>query len=277
MPVEIALGRFEEEVFFTTVRVSAKRGNGVESIGTGFMCKILVGDGSRQVHLLVSNKHVFQDPTGGGSIQFNFTKRGHTNTPLVGEISTCSLGNYAGAYFEHPDPLIDLACVNVSLHTTDEQNLFFRTVSVEMLCQFDEADLAPGREVWFVGYPEGRFDATNNLPLMRRGYVSSMPKVDYNGSPQFVIDAQVYPGSSGSPVFMVLGGKYKLVGVVSQTMVKHGRLISVPAGHTMVGVQQTLGLGLVVKASALKALFDTVIARVNISLALQAAMKGAAA
>mgnify|MGYP003291781313 CR=1 FL=1 len=47
-----------------------------------------------------------------------------------------------------------------------------------------------------------RYDKKNNLPLVRTGTIASHPRKDFNGLPQFVIDAQVFPGSSGSPVFI---------------------------------------------------------------------------
>lgn len=54
----------------------------------------------------------------------------------------------------------------------------------------------------FVGYPDGLFDTTNLLPVMRRGITASHPNIDYEGTPAFLIDASVFRGSSGSPVFL---------------------------------------------------------------------------
>ncbi len=75
-----------------------------------------------------------------------------------------------------------------------------------MISDFSEENLVPGVDVWFVGYPANRFDVVNNLPLLRKGYISSIPRVNFNSQEQFIIDAQVYQGSSGSPVFAPIGG-----------------------------------------------------------------------
>jgi S1-C subfamily serine protease len=127
-----------------------------------------------------------------------------------------------------------------------------------MLADFTEEKLNPGLDIWFVGYPDNRFDSTNNLPLLRRGYISSIPKVDYNSQKQFIIDAQVFQGSSGSPVFAPIGNKYKLIGVVSATMIKHGQLQTIPTLQNGLGVQQILGLGIVIKSTTIVELITEV-------------------
>ena len=58
------------------------------------------------------------------------------------------------------------------------------------------------QEVKFVGYPIGIWDEKNNLPIMRRGMTATDPAIDYNGRGEFLVNAAVYPGSSGSPVYI---------------------------------------------------------------------------
>ena len=74
-----------------------------------------------------------------------------------------------------------------------------------------------------------------------------MPNIDFNGRGQIVIDAQIFPGSSGSPVFVAWDGRYSLLGVVSQTMIRHSQLQTLPVNMPLVGIEQMLGLGIVVK------------------------------
>jgi len=132
-----------------------------------------------------------------------------------------------------------------------------------MFSDFSEDDLLPGADVWFIGYPENRFDTFHNLPILRRGYIASIPKVDFNAKKLFVIDAQVFPGSSGSPVFTALGGKFKLLGVV--TLIRNEQLQAVPT-EVALGVQQILGLEIVIKATVVKELIDHVTKEINVSL-----------
>ncbi|MFA6276375.1 MAG: serine protease [Pedobacter sp.] len=258
--------KFEEQIFFTTTRITipSETGNG-EAIGTGFILNAPLNDPEgRSVTLLISNKHVFVNPL--GSIAFNFNHKTKTGNPDFGNIHTFSGKDFSALYTEHPDAGIDLACINASIITQPEHNVFYKNLTHDMLSDFNEDQLMPGLDVWFVGYPENRFDVTNNLPLLRRGYIASYPKVDFNSRKLFVIDAQVFQGSSGSPVFAPIGGHFKLIGIVTETMIKHGQLQAIPTLHANVGVQQILGLGLVIKATALKELIDLAVNKLKASL-----------
>ncbi|MGZ0016783.1 S1 family peptidase [Yeosuana sp. AK3] len=262
----IVSDKFQEQVFFTTARITIPQENGAgSSIGTGFLYKAPLNDGSdRFVVLLISNKHVFTNPK--GKISFNFNKKKEGNQPDLGNLQTFHGQDFSGIYTEHPNPAIDLACINASLVANPDVNVFYKNINPEMVSDFSEENLIPGLDVWFVGYPENRFDVVNNLPLLRKGYISSLPKVDFNSKNQFVIDAQVFQGSSGSPVFTSINGKFKLIGIVTETMIKHGKLQAIPTLQVGVGIQQTLGLGIVLKATLLQELVDTAVAKVIESL-----------
>lgn len=258
--------KFEEQVFFTTTRINIPQANGTgTSIGTGFLYNAPLNDGTdRVVTLLISNKHVFQNPN--GAISFTFNKKDQDSEPDLGNIHTFSGNEFSGIYSEHPNPDIDLACINASVITHEEHNVYYRNLTLDMISDFSEEDFVPGLDIWFVGYPANRFDVSNNLPLLRKGYVSSIPKVNFNSKEEFVIDAQVYQGSSGSPVFAAINGKFKLIGVVTQTMIRHGMLQAIPTLQTGLGVEQTLGLGIVLKATLLHELINTAVAKVIANL-----------
>ncbi|WP_299431625.1 serine protease [uncultured Aquimarina sp.] len=254
--------RFEEQVFFTTTRITIPQTNGKgTSIGTGFLMRVPLNDGTNStITLLISNKHVFQNPN--GTISFNFNKKKPDLNPDLGNLHTFTGKDFTGIYTEHPNPEIDLACINASVITHEENNVYFTYLQPKMISDFTEDNFIPGLDVWFVGYPANRFDVSNNLPLLRKGYVSSIPKVNFNAKDQFVIDAQVYQGSSGSPVFSGINGKFKLIGVVTQTMIRHGILQTIPTLQNGLGVEQTLGLGIVLKATLLNELIDAAVAKV---------------
>ena len=42
------------------------------------------------------------------------------------------------------------------------------------------------------------------MPILRRGTTATPIALNFEGRPEFLIDAAVYPGSSGSPVFVYL-------------------------------------------------------------------------
>ncbi len=70
-----------------------------------------------------------------------------------------------------------------------------------------------GDEIYTVGYPDGMYDEKNYSPVFRYGIISTLPYENYNFNKRlqeklavsskldgFLIDANVYPGQSGSLV-----------------------------------------------------------------------------
>jgi hypothetical protein len=62
------------------------------------------------------------------------------------------------------------------------------------------SELNPFGDVVVVGYPLGFYDFANNLPVYRKAMVASQYGVNFNGKPYFLIDTNLHPGTSGSPV-----------------------------------------------------------------------------
>lgn len=103
------------------------------------------------------------------------------------------------------------------------------------------------------------FDEQHYLPIVRRGHIATSADLDFNGEPVFLIDASVFPGSSGSPVFTVgdslIGGtpSLKLLGLISAvyTQSTDGHIYWMPAPVTQIPVpviDQMIDLGVVFKA-----------------------------
>ena len=249
---------FQHYIPYTTAKIDIEPPNAPKSIGTGFFYHTPLNDGSEYgITLLISNKHVFEDPQGKLIVTLNRknenNKRAVDATPKFGDTLTFKMTGFDSLYFAHPDQEVDLACVNVSgiTHT----DAFYHFLFKEFLTPIDHNRVAVGSEVIFVGYPENRYDVVNNLPLIRKGSIASMPDIDFNGKGQIVIDAQIFPGSSGSPVFVEWGDKWSLLGVVSQTMIREAQLQTLPT-NVQLGVQQILGLGIVIKQRHVQELID---------------------
>jgi hypothetical protein len=121
-------------------------------------------------------------------------------------------------------------------------------------------------EVVFIGYPNGIWDEINFLPITRRGTTATPMAVNFGGKKQFVIDASVFPGSSGSPVFLFNKGMYSdrqgnpnfgnriaFVGILASVFFRQDyneiQLIPAPTANVAVAVgQQMIDLGVVFKA-----------------------------
>ncbi len=126
------------------------------------------------------------------------------------------------------------------------------------------------QEVKFIGYPIGIWDEKNNLPVARRGMTATDPAVDYNGRAEFLVDAAVFPGSSGSPVYIAnegmnffdgglyAGSRIRFLGILYALYqyTSEGRIeiVTIPtAFDAKVKTQIPANLGLVIKAERLNA------------------------
>lgn len=57
-----------------------------------------------------------------------------------------------------------------------------------------------------LGYPIGLADARNNYPIFRKGYTAAHPAVDFNEDGIGLVDMACFPGSSGSPIYILNEG-----------------------------------------------------------------------
>ena len=242
---------------YASARLAIRVPGGTRITGTGFFYQIRIQfEGvDRYVLVLISNKHLLELGH-QGTISLNLTRRKADRKPDHGNVLVYHVSQFAQRYTPHSDPEVDLGCINVSdiLGSTD---LHFMHIGEEYLTPIDHNMVAPGSEVLFVGYPNDYYDRHNNLPLVRRGTLASLPHIDFNGKGQLIIDAQVFGGSSGSPVFVASGSKYRLLGVIQGTT----------EGRTPSGTPAVLGLGTVIKQRHVRELVDLIADRIRLMLA----------
>ena len=218
----------EQQVSYGTVRIVTQ----LKGMGTGFFHVISYmsdnGTESKSL-LLISNKHVFYEPEDrdkiaakpSREITIEINKRREDGSPIFGDTQRVIFELHRSPlYIEHPNPSIDLACLNVSMLTNETHHgrLYIKHLTDDFLKPLDYHKVAPGRDVLFVGYPGDRYDVVNNLPLVRKGSLASIPYIDFCGNKELVIDAGAFPGSSGSPVFVSFDGTYALLGVLTRTL-----------------------------------------------------------
>jgi Trypsin-like peptidase domain len=257
-----------ENLFFTTVRIDTVADDGGSGSGTGFLYAHRISDTQHAI-FVVTNKHVV-DGMRTGSLTFHQKK---DEKPHLGNGFRIDIQDWPQAWFGHPSPDVDIAVMPfrpIEAHVKQQNNvdLFYRCVDTSMLptseqlSQFDAIE-----SVTFIGYPNGIWDKTNLLPVARRGTTATPLTVDFEGTPRFVIDASVFGGSSGSPVFIFNQGMYTdrrgntvvasrllFVGVVTAVFFRTelNQIIAVPVptqSRPMAQQREMIDLGIVFKAA----------------------------
>lgn len=192
-----------ENLTFTTVRLEGQTVSG-SSIGTGCLFA------TENRVFVVTNKHVIKGVVDG---RFILTKANVDRS--APELGTPLEVRFSEALFiGHPDPDVDVAVANISDALTQlDLNLtpaYFLPLSRELFPtpEHFEKFIGPMEEVVFIGYPSGMWDSVNYSPITRRGMTATPCYVDFEGTKTFLIDASVFPGSSGSPVFIYYSGGY---------------------------------------------------------------------
>jgi hypothetical protein len=252
-----------EQLLFTVVRIE-----GLDKerawVGTGFLYSVDTERGG--LVLLVTNKHVLE---GAVQIRIQMVRVDpDKEEPLLGERSEIVLADFDDeSWIGHPDPAVDVAILPLNdeldkLNNRRERPFMRSLVAKLFMKRNDVRELDVVEEIVFVGYPNGIFDSRNLLPVFRRGMTATPFAIDYEGEPAFLVDASVFPGSSGSPVFILDRGTYSpwsgglvfqgrmiFLGVLAAVHIREvqGRVTELPA-RLLVEVEDTLDLGIVYKS-----------------------------
>ncbi len=216
LPIEVE--SIAEHLFFTTVRILAETPDGV-SIGTGFIFSHTKNDSSYA--FIVTNKHVVKDSKKGRII---FHKA--DDKKPSGDAIEVNVEEFDKFWVGHPSEDIDVT-IGPFGDLYEEmkkrnQEIFFRAVPSDLIPTGEKLkEIDAFEQVIFIGYPTGLSDTFNNTPISRTGITATPVILDYEGKKSFLIDASVFPGSSGSPVFIYNPGSHpdKKGGLVAGTRI----------------------------------------------------------
>lgn len=215
------------QLLYTTVPVFTENKNHSTSIGTGFIFSVREGnDGS--IPLLITSSHILKDAI-NGYFELHLEENGKPTNKTVrvqfdkSVIDCEKLGSLDAIALPLAPALLSLQNHGI--------NIFFRSVDQNMISSLEsQQNLAAIEEVTFIGYPSGVYDDKNKLPITRRGVTATPIWNNFDGKEEFLVDGGVFPGSSGSPVFIfnqgtfsapngiVLGNRLLFVGMISKTL-----------------------------------------------------------
>ena len=250
--------------------------------GTGFILLDGVGIAKGRIYL-ITNRHILPPEGAPKEIQLRVvvaqtegrTKVEEISVPIVG-----GNGKYLPSVRVHSDPATDVAAVNIGTAAFSSKfQMLIKALTTgkylnsSMLLptrRMDSESVGVGTQVYILGYPAAIVDPRNVSPVLRVGVISTDPQDGFNfneelrrtvGFPEhingFLLDANIYPGSSGSLVVLApercrcdakAPDRAYILGIVSG---------SIPIFDASLHAYSRIGLGMVYSADTIKEVLDS--------------------
>jgi hypothetical protein len=221
---------------------------------------------------LVTAKHVLRDldgaylkeirlrvnPKGGGPCGFI------TNIPV-----SDAQGNLL--WFHDDDSAVDVAATPV---TVSLESVQVRTIPLSMFADdatLKKENVAEGDALYFIGLMAQYYGVERNYPVVRRGTFALMTDemIDTPTGRQnaYIAELASWPGNSGSPVSLSLGGlrgsqlllgaKIQFLGILSGSFLNRVNATLLNATTIAAGDAAETGISFIVPASKLKSVLDS--------------------
>ena len=198
-----------EKLTYATVLIKCTYANGQTGSGTGFiinLCKDV--QANRCIPVIITNKHVIENST---ETVFEFCKADANGLPI--DTQTVGVRYGGNGWIPHPDSSVDLCCLLLAeaLSTFEQANVkvFYIPLAPTLIPNCNQiSDLSAMEDILMLGYPIGLSDTYNHKPILRKGITATHIKKDYQGKKEFLVDMACFPGSSGSPIFILNEGTY---------------------------------------------------------------------
>ena len=251
------------QIIFTTVPIYVEKNDGSSCSGTGFIYQHKI-DGNKSIPFIVTNKHIVENAKRG---IVNFIKRQGILPKLTEKISVELPGQILTQYVSNTDD-IAVFLIGPIINELESKNIqiFFRSIEQSIIPNEEILNnLSAIEEITFIGYPSGIIDNKNNTPIVRKGITATPVWNDFNGENIFLIDAGVFPGSSGSPVFILNSGAYTTnQGIVVGNRIYFLGIISATIQRQEIGGQIYLGLGHVIKGEIIRNFVESIASKLNV-------------
>lgn len=185
-----------EWLMFNTVRLETRTG----ASGTGFFYSFDTCN-DKEVTILITNKHVLNNNPNEVMTFYLHLKDEENGSNL----------NYKATYvcdwIFHSSKDLCFCFVRPLFEEVKRRtgmDVFYSVTDDSLVASAqDIEELSAIEELVMVGYPIGLWDEKNNFPIFRRGYTASHPAIDFNECGIGLVDMACFPGSSGSPIFIL--------------------------------------------------------------------------
>lgn len=138
----------------------------------------------------------------------------------------------------HRDQTVDVVAIKVDdliidtvRDNPDKKIIFGSCLTNDNLPSNSQLEIEVSSDIIVASYPRGFYDNVNKFPIVKSGIISSAWGRNFNGKPMFLIDAQLFPGSSGGPVISKPTNIAMIDGKLMYNKVKQFVLLGVYSGE----------------------------------------------
>ena len=157
---------------------------------------------------IVTNRHVLLPKVEGNEIipdTITFHVRKVVGQGIVWEPVILDVTEIKKRLKLHTDSEVDVAILRVDdllRERMKPSNIYMTlsSVSEEDLPENKNISAEVADDVVIIGYPKGFYDEKNIFPIVKSGIIATRWGMNFNDMPVFLIDAKLFPGSSGSIV-----------------------------------------------------------------------------
>ena len=185
------------DLISATVQLEQPIGDGLRTVGTGFLISDPAPDGTPRVVLVTAN-HVFERMPGDkATVGFRVEAPDGSWRYAPQKIAIRKGGRELWTHHASRD----VACIAIQAPPAFAK----AAIPLNWLAgddAFNTYQLGPGDEMMALGFPQGLSANSAGFPILRSGRVASYPLGPSSAFPTFLLDFHVFPGNSGGPVYL---------------------------------------------------------------------------
>ena len=209
---------------------------------------------------LVTNRHVVAETT-DYLVRFNRFEGGETKTYLL----AAKADDGSPMWTFHNDPMVDVAVTPINVNSLKNDGINYGFVESDKHAftkrEVQANGLSEGDGIFALGFPLGQVGDERNYTIVRQGIVARVQDWLNGQASSFLIDASIFPGNSGGPVFLrpeavsIEGTNANqhcgLLGMVSSYLPYREVAVSLQTGRERMAFEENSGLGVVVPYDAI--------------------------
>ena len=216
--------KLDKYISYSTIKIEFKahiKYHGKDTLitssrGTGFFLQLLKDSINKTAyHCIVTNKHVIYGNVNASEMWLKFNLADKNGKPIHGLDGQYifTIKDFKERWINHTSDSVDLCLMSIHQITSE-----IKKIKLKLYYEPIDIDLIPSKKDWegfsslediiMTGYPNGIYDEINNMPISRKGLTATDVKLSYQGRKEFLVDVPIFPGSSGSPIFIYSRGTF---------------------------------------------------------------------